>query len=218
MDDAEGILRHVAAKVAAGFEVIKLKVGALPFADELALLHDLRRAWPAVELRLDANGAFAPDDALDRLDSLARFGVAFVEQPVRPGQWGVLADLCRYSPVPVALDEELIAIRTPAERERLLSEVRPQLLILKPALLGGFAACESWIAEARTHGIGWIANSLLESNIGLNAICQWTSAVGDGWVHGLGTGALFTNNVLSPLALQGNRLRLSPAQSWQWPV
>ena len=218
MDDVDGILRQVAAKVAAGFEVIKLKVGALPFADELALLHDLRRAWPAVELRLDANGAFAPDEALDRLDSLARFDVAFVEQPVRPGQWGVLADLCRHSPVPVALDEELITIRTPAERERLLSEVRPQLLILKPALLGGFAACEKWIAEAHKRSIGWIVNSLLESNIGLNAICQWTSAMHDERVHGLGTGALFTNNAPSPLALLGNRLHLSPAQSWQWPV
>lgn len=218
MDDVEGILRQVAAKVAAGFGVIKLKVGALPFAEELALLHELRRAWPAVELRLDANGAFAPQDALDRLASLARFDVAFVEQPVRPGQRRVLADLCRHSPVPVALDEELIAIRTPAERERLLDEVRPHLLILKPALLGGFAVCEAWIAEARKRGIGWIANSLLESNIGLNAICQWTSAVGDGRVHGLGTGALFTDNVPSPLALQGNRLHLSSAQSWQWPV
>jgi len=206
MDDVDGILRQVAAKIAAGFTVIKLKIGALPFADELALLRTLRADWPAVEMRLDANGAFTPEDALDRLDSLAGFDIAFVEQPVRPGQWGVLAELCRHSPVPVALDEELIAIRTPADRDRLLREVRPQFLILKPTLLGGFAAGEAWIAVAEGCSIGWIINSLLESNIGLNAICQWTSAIGGAQVHGLGTGGLFSNNTPALVSLRGNRL------------
>ena len=218
MDDVDGILRQVEAKIAAGFAVIKLKIGALPFADELALLRTLRAAWPAVEVRLDANGAFTAEDALDRLDSLAGLNIAFVEQPVRPGQWGVLAELCRHSPVPVALDEELIAIRTPAERDRLLREVCPQFLILKPTLLGGFAASEAWIAAAQRRSIGWIINSLLESNVGLNAICQWTSAIGGAHVHGLGTGGLFSNNAPSPLSLQGNRLYLSQPQAWQWPA
>ncbi len=218
MDDVDGILRQVEAKIAAGFAVIKLKIGALPFADELALLRTLRAAWPTVEVRLDANGAFTAEDALDRLDSLAGFNIAFVEQPVRPGEWGVLAELCRHSPVPVALDEELIAIRTPADRDRLLREVRPQFLILKPALLGGFAASEAWSAAAQCRSIGWIINSLLESNIGLNAICQWTSAMGGAQVHGLGTGGLFSNNAPSPLSLQGNRLYLSQPQAWQWPA
>jgi O-succinylbenzoate synthase len=118
----------------------------------------------------------------------------------------------------VALDEELIAIRTPADRDRLLREVRPQFLILKPALLGGFAASEAWIAEAQRRSIGWIINSLLESNVGLNAICQWTSAIGGAQVHGLGTGGLFSNNAPSPLSLQGNRLYLSQQQPWQWPA
>lgn len=217
MDDIDGILRQVEAKIAAGFAVIKLKIGALPFADELALLRTLRATWPAVEVRLDANGAFTAEDALDCLDSLADLAIAFVEQPVRPGQWGVLAELCRHSPIPVALDEELIPIRTPADRARLLTEVRPQFLILKPALLGGFAASAAWRAEAERRSIGWIINSLLESNIGLNAICQWTSAIGGAQVHGLGTGGLFSNNVPSPLSLQGNQLYLCQQQPWQWP-
>lgn len=217
MDDIDGILRQVEAKIAAGFEVIKLKIGALPFAEELALLRTLRNTWPHIEVRLDANGAFSPVEALDRLDSLAEFDIALVEQPVRPGQWGVLADLCRHSPVPVALDEELIPIRTPADRVRLLHEVRPQFLIIKPTLLGGFAVSEAWIADAERRAIGWIINSLLESNIGLNAICQWTSAIGGAQVHGLGTGGLFANNVPSPLQLQGNQLYRLSSQPWQWP-
>lgn len=218
MDDVDGILRQVKAKIAAGFAVIKLKIGALPFTEELALLRTLRSMWSDVEVRLDANGAFKPAEALDRLDSLGEFDIAFVEQPVRPGQWGVLADLCRHSPVPVALDEELISIRTPADRVRLLREVRPQFLILKPTLLGGFTASEAWIDEAERRNIDWVINSLLESNIGLNAICQWTSAIGGARVHGLGTGGLFSNNVLSPLSLRGNRLYLAHEPVWQWPA
>ncbi|MBE2240509.1 MAG: o-succinylbenzoate synthase [Caldilineaceae bacterium] len=217
MDDVDGALRQVEAKVAAGFSVIKMKIGALPFAEELALLRAVCAAFPAIDLRLDANGAFTPEVALDRLESLAQFGVRLVEQPVAPGQWDVLAALCRHSPVPVALDEELIPLDTPAARTALLAAVRPQYLILKPMLLGGIAASEAWIAEARERNIGWIINSLLESAIGLNAICQWTSAVGAGQVHGLGTGALFTNNLQSPLRLQGHLLQYDPAVAWQFP-
>lgn len=217
MDDVDGILRQVEAKVAAGFDVIKLKIGALPFAEELVLLRAVRAAFPAVDLRLDANGAFPPEVALDRLESLAQFGVSLVEQPVSPGQWDVLAELCRHSPVPLALDEELIPLDTPAARAALLAAVRPQYLILKPMLLGGIAASEAWIAQARAHNIGWIVNSLLESAIGLNAICQWTSAVGAGQVHGLGTGALFTNNLQSPLRLESHLLQYDPSAAWQFP-
>lgn len=217
MDDVNGILRQVEAKIAAGFAVIKMKVGALPFAQELGMLREIRAAYPAVELRLDANGAFAPEEALDRLDDLAPLNIAFVEQPISAGSWGVLAELCRHSPIPIGLDEELISIRTPDERDALLSTVRPQFLILKPALLGGFAASEAWIAEAEARNIRWIVNSLLESNIGLNAICQWTSAIGGRRVHGLGAGGLFANNVPSPLTLRGNRLRLEASHPWQIP-
>jgi o-succinylbenzoate synthase len=218
MDDVDGLLRQIEAKIAAGFDVIKLKIGALPFAQELELLRQVRIAYPAVELRLDANGAFPPEDALDRLDALAAFNIAFVEQPVRAGQWGVMAELCRHSPAPIALDEELISIRTVHQRKALLATVRPQVLILKPALLGGFAASERWIAAAEARSICWIVNSLLESNIGLNAICQWTNVVGGARVHGLGTGGLFANNIPSPLVLRGTRLMIDPMQRWQLPA
>lgn len=217
MDDFDGILRQVEAKIAAGFTVIKMKIGALPFEQELSLLRCVRNAHPTIELRLDANGAFSPEEALDRLDSLADLAIAFVEQPVKPGCWGVLADLCRHSPAPIALDEELIPICSVEERRALLNTVRPQYLIVKPALLGGFAASEAWIAEAEARSIRWIVNSLLESNIGLNAICQWTSAIGGDCVHGLGTGGLFTNNVQTPLTLQGSRLVMDLTRPWQLP-
>jgi o-succinylbenzoate synthase len=215
MDDAAGILRQVAAKVAAGFRVIKLKVGALPWPEELDLLAELRRAHPAarVELRLDANGAWEFDEALAKLEMLAGLQVAFLEQPLRAGLWDALGELCRRSPLPIALDEELIGV--PGDRRReLLEAVHPQHLILKPALLGGFAASEDWIAEAERLGIGWWINSLLESNVGLNAICQWTAAVGQGRIHGLGTGGLFANNVEAPLQLAGPELIVAGCGAW----
>ena len=214
MDSPDGILRQIEAKIAAGFGVIKMKIGAQPFAEEIALLRIVRSAFPSCELRLDANGAFAPDDALHRLDELAALDVAFVEQPIRRGQWGVMAELCRHSPIPIALDEELIPIANAGERAALLSAVRPQILILKPTLLGGFATCAAWIDEANARSIQWFANSLLESNIGLNAICQWTSAFGGVRVHGLGSGSLFANNVVGPVHLHNCQLVMQPTLPW----
>ena len=210
MDDAAGMLAQIDAKIAAGFGVIKFKVGALPFADELALLTEVRRRYPAVELRLDANGAFTADEALARLERLAPLEIAFLEQPLKPGQWSALAEICRQSPIPIALDEELIACVDATTRRRLLDEVRPRHLILKPTLLGGLVACEAWAAAAIERGIQWWANSLLESNVGLNAICQWTAKLGGARVHGLGTGRLFTNNVPAPLALTGAEMLILP--------
>lgn len=217
MDDPAGLQRQVEAKIAAGFRTLKLKIGARPFEEELDLLRWIRAAAPEIELRLDANGAFEPAEALDRLDRLAAFQIALVEQPVQPGHWGVLADLSRHSPVPIALDEELIGVHTADQRRALLETVRPQYLILKPALLGGFSAAEAWIAEAESRSIRWLTNSLLESNLGLNALCQWTSAVGGERTHGLGTGTLFANNIPSPLRLTGCRLTLGDPRGWQLP-
>jgi len=214
MDDPAGMLAQIEAKIAAGFGVIKLKVGALPFADEIALLAEVRRRHPAVELRLDANGAFPAEEALGKLEQLAPLGIAFLEQPIQPGQWSALTEICRLSPIPIALDEELIACSDPSTRRRLLDEVRPQHLILKPTLLGGLVACEAWAADAIERGIQWWANSLLESNIGLNAICQWTAKLGGARVHGLGTGRLFTNNTPAPLRLVGSRLVVDPGGVW----
>lgn len=214
MDTPAGMLAQVESKVAHGCRVIKLKVGALPFKDELAFLVEMRRRWPAgeIELRLDANGAWQPSEALDRLQQLAALDVAFLEQPIQPGQPEEMAALCATSPTPIALDEELIAASDPAW---LLETIRPQHIVLKPPLLGGLAACEMWIGAADRLGIGWWINSLLESNVGLNAIAQWTSTLDDGRVHGLGTGQLFSNNVPSPLRLDGCGLRIDPSAAWQ---
>lgn len=218
MDDAAGMLAQIEAKLAAGFGVLKLKVGALPFAEEVALLAEVRRRHPAVELRLDANGAFAAEEALGKLEQLAPLDIAFLEQPIAAGNWPALSEICRRSPIPIALDEELIACSDPAARRRLLNEVRPQHLILKPTLLGGLVACEAWAADAVERGIQWWANSLLESNIGLNAICQWTAKLGGVRVHGLGTGRLFTNNIPAPLRLEGAGLRVNVGGGWGFDV
>lgn len=222
MDSAEGMLAQIEGKIAQGCRVIKLKVGALPFDAELALLRALRRRWPAgeVELRLDANGAWQPGEASERLQQLAELEAAFLEQPIAPGCWQEMAELCASSPLPIALDEELIAVASPAQRRALLETIQPQHLILKPALLGGLAACQAWMAEAEqlSAPCQWWINSLLESNIGLNAISQWVSAHDDGRVHGLGTGQLFANNTPSPLRLDCVRcgLRIDPGACWDF--
>ena len=172
-----------------------------------------------MELRLDANGAFAPAKALEQLERLAEFDVAFLEQPIAAGRWQEMADLCARSPIPIALDEELIGIAGAEARLQLTDTIRPQHLILKPALLGGLAACEAWIDEAERLGSQWWINSLLESNIGLNAICQWTSArqaEKEERVHGLGTGQLYANNIPSPLRMDACGLRVDPAGSWDF--
>lgn len=215
MDTPAGMLAQVERKVASGCRVIKLKVGALPCEQELALLTELRRRWPAsqVELRLDANGAWQPEEALERLQRLSALDVAFLEQPLPPGRPQELAALCAALPVPIALDEELIASHEPLA---LLTAIRPQHVVLKPSLLGGLAACERWIAAADRLGVNWWINSLLESNIGLNAIAQWTSSLDDHRIHGLGTGQLFANNLPSPLRPDGCGLRLAAGAAWDF--
>ncbi len=215
MDTPAGMLGQVERKVAQGCRVIKLKVGALPCDDELALLTALRQRWPAdqVELRLDANGAWRPAEAWDRLHSLAALGVGFLEQPIRAGQPQAMAALCAASPIPIALDEELITAADPCA---LLETIRPQHIVLKPSLLGGLTACQRWIDAAQALGVQWWINSLLESNVGLNAIAQWTSTLDGGRVHGLGTGQLFSNNVPSPLRLDGCALRLERSLQWRF--
>lgn len=219
MDTPAEMLAQVERKVVGGCRVIKLKVGARPFEEEQTLLHELRRRWPAetVELRLDANGAWTPAEALDCLQRLEQFAVAFVEQPIWPGQWQAMANLCRRSPVPIALDEELIAVPLDGRRA-VLEAIRPQHVILKPTLLGGLAACQGWIDEARRLGIGWWINSLLESNVGLNALAQWTAALDPLRVHGLGTGQLFANNIPSPLRLAGCGLGVDRRGAWDFQV
>lgn len=216
MADPAGLRRQIEQKVAQGFTCLKLKVGALAFETECQLLADIRRTYPPdqIELRLDANGAFTPENVLERLTALAEFDIFAIEQPLKPDQTAVLVDLCRRSPIPIALDESLIDIHRRAEKKALLERIRPDYIVLKPSLIGGFAAAEEWIELAEGLGIGWWVNSMLESNIGLNAICQWVGSLKTDLTQGLGTGQLYRNNIPAPLELAGAGLRYDPGGAW----
>jgi o-succinylbenzoate synthase len=220
MGDAAFMREQIRQKLAAGYACLKVKIGSLDWATELALLAEIRaEASPAqLVLRVDANGAFSPAEAPAKLAQLAEFGIHSIEQPIRAGQWAALAALCRTSPVPVALDEELIGITDPTQQEELLDTVRPPYLVLKPTLLSGHAATRRWIALAEARGIAWWITSALESNIGLNAVAQLTGeyAVGD-FAQGLGTGQLYDNNLAAPLSIRAGALHYHPAGAWQQP-
>lgn len=212
MGDRDTMKRRIREKLELGFRCIKLKIGGIDFVDELDLLKFIRREYSrdVIELRVDANGAFSAEDAAYKLDCLGKLELHSIEQPVKPGQWELLARLCETSPVPVALDEELIGITADADKERLLNAVKPAYIILKPSLCGGFAQADRWINLAQARGIGWWATSALESNIGLSAIAQWVSTYNPVMPQGLGTGALFTENYPSPLSLSGDNMTFNP--------
>ncbi len=216
LDSPADMLQQVHLKVSQGHTCIKLKVGALDFEAERALLAEVRRCYPPerIELRLDANGAFSPDIALERLTDLARFQIHSIEQPLKAGQWPAMARLCARSPIKIALDEELIGITSTARKKELLAKIKPHYLVLKPALLGGFAAAEAWLALAQELGIGWWVNSALESNIGLNALGQWTSSLNATIIQGLGNGQLYTNNIPSPIKLARGLLVYDTTVGW----
>ena len=220
MGDAAFMRAQIEEKLAAGYSCLKLKIGGLDFATELALLAEIRAvAGPErLTLRVDANGAFAPADAPAKLARLAAFGLHSIEQPLAAGQGPALAALCRASPLPIALDEELIGVTDPARQAALLDEVRPAYVVLKPTLLGGHAATRRWIALAEARGIGWWMTSALESNVGLNAVAQLTGEYAvRGFAQGLGTGQLYHNNVAAPLHSHGGELRYDPAGAWELP-
>lgn len=208
MADVEDMRQQVSAKVAAGFSCIKLKVGALDFESECRLLFEIRREYPfpEIELRLDANGAFSASSALEKLNALSRFQVHSIEQPVRPGNREALHEICRMSPIPIALDEELIGVSGLSEKRALLEDVLPQFVILKPTLLGGLQAASEWVELARTLGIGYWVTSALESNVGLNVLCQWAAVLSGTLTQGLGTGLLYKHNWPGPVKLEGGRL------------
>lgn len=208
MGSYEEMYDRIAEKIESGFRCIKLKIGAIDFEKELSLLRFIRSRFPKekIELRVDANGAFSPDDALPKLQRLAELELHSIEQPVKAGQWDVMARLTASTPLPIALDEELIGCNTPEDKHRLLEHIRPQYIILKPSLHGGIKGSQEWIAEAEKAGIGWWITSALESNIGLNAIAQWCATLGNTMPQGLGTGALFTDNVALPLKISGDCL------------
>ncbi len=211
MGSVETMRAQLLQKVKAGFKCIKIKVGALDFETELAFLQEARGICPAgkYELRLDANGAFESETAMNKLEQLARFDIHSIEQPLRPGQGADLAEICRNSPIPVALDEELIGVVTTEKQQALLELLQPQYIVLKPTLLGGFSAAKKWIDMAASLGIDYWISSILESNVGLSAIAQWTSILPTNHIQGLGTGQLFSKNFITDISLKEGALRLS---------
>lgn len=210
MGNHEEMLRRMEEKLAGGFRCVKLKIGAIDFEEELDLVRRIRERFSRreVELRLDANGAFHFDEALYKLELLAQYAHS-IEQPIKPNQWGYMAELCRESPLPIALDEELIGVSDPEMKAHLLNVIKPAYIVLKPSLHGGMHGCREWIEAARQQGIGSWITSALESNVGLNAIAQFASDVyGDAirTPQGLGTGQLFTDNIPMGLEIRGDEL------------
>ncbi|MGQ1891566.1 o-succinylbenzoate synthase [Thermophagus sp. OGC60D27] len=208
MGGVEDMLRQIEDKLSSGFSCLKLKIGALDFEAEFTVLQQLRNRFSKdyLELRVDANGAFSPSQAPNVLERLARLDVHSIEQPIKAGQWQEMARLCESTPIPIALDEELIGVNTLEEKKKLAATIRPQYLILKPSLTGGFKASREWIEVAEKNNIGWWVTSALESNIGLNAIAQWTFTLNNPMPQGLGTGQVFSNNVSAPLFIKNGYL------------
>lgn len=217
MGTSEFMKQQIRAKLDAGFHCIKMKIGALDFETEFELLKSIRKEFSAeqITLRVDANCVYTYQTALENLKRLSDLQIHSIEQPIETGRWAEMAELCRQSPVPIALDEELIGITSEKEMQKLVETIRPAYLILKPSLHGGFAGCEQWIRQAEKAGSGWWITSALESNIGLNAIAQWTFHLKAKNEQGLGTGQLFTNNFDSPLEIEGERLWYKPEKEWQ---
>lgn len=204
----EQMIAQVRSKIEAGFSCIKLKVGAHDFDQEVEMLRAIRSEFSRsdIELRVDANGAFSTEDALKKLDVLSKLDLHSIEQPIKAGIWSEMADLCKNTPLPIALDEELIGVFEKEDKIRLLQEIKPQFIVLKPSLHGAFCGTDEWISLANEQNIGWWITSALESNIGLNAIAQWTYRKGVAMPQGLGTGQLYLNNLPSFLCLNGDRL------------
>lgn len=216
MGDKETMRQRIIEKLEAGFHCIKLKIGAIDFEAELDLLHTIRSQFSkeTIELRVDANGAFTPDEAPRKLERLARYDLHSIEQPIRQGQWEQMGELCRNTPIPIALDEELIGVNETLDKVTLLETIQPQYIILKPSLAGGFLGSGEWIQLAEERHIGWWITSALESNVGLNAIAQWAATKQTTMPQGLGTGQLYTNNIPSPLEQTGSMLQYNPLKKW----
>lgn len=208
MGDYDHMLRRLELKLNEGFKCIKFKIGAIQQDKELELLKIVRESWgeSEIEIRVDANGAYNKDNVMAVLDELAKLHVHSIEQPVKAGDEDLMKKICKDSPIPIALDEELIGKFTFIDKVKLLDDIKPQYIVLKPSLIGGFSGAEEWIEEAEKRDIHWWVTSALESNIGLNALAQWVSTLDTKIPQGLGTGALFTNNPASPVYSRGERL------------
>lgn len=208
--------QQIEDKLNQGFNCIKLKIGAINFEKELSLLEFIRANFTPeqIEIRVDANGAFSPGEALQKLERLAQYQLHSIEQPIRQHQPEDMERLCGVTPLPIALDEELIGVFKYADKEALLHKIKPQYIILKPSLVGGMRGCNEWITLAEQQNIGWWITSALESNVGLNAIAQYTYTKNNPMPQGLGTGALYTNNFDAPLVVLNGELCYNTALPW----
>lgn len=215
MGDKAFMQKQIREKIDAGYRCIKLKVGAIDFETELEIIKGIRKQFSAddMEIRLDANGGFSAEDALEKLNKLSTFSIHSIEQPIKQKQYAAISELCRQSPIPIVLDEEIIAVNS-GEKETLLQTIKPAFIILKPSLIGGFKQSEEWIRLAEKHNIGWWITSALESNIGLNAIAQWTYTLNSNLPQGLGTGQLYQNNIPSPLEIEKAKLYYRNENNW----
>ncbi|QYA25763.1 o-succinylbenzoate synthase [Gramella sp. MT6] len=218
MGDKAFMKEQISEKIEAGFNCIKLKIGAIDFETELDLLKSIRNNFSEkeIELRVDANGAFSPEDAMKKLERLSQFKLHSIEQPIKQGQIEEIADLCRNTPLPIALDEELIGITDVTEKQNLIQTIKPQFAIFKPSLIGGFKGTEEWKNICESQGVQWWITSALESNIGLNAISQWTYTLNPELPQGLGTGGLYTNNFESPLQVENGNIKYNTSKNWNF--
>ena len=216
MGDKHQMLKRLEEKISEGFDTIKIKIGAINWHDELELIRTIRERESGEELtiRVDANGAFSADEIGEVLHELNKLNVHSIEQPVKAGKIDLMRGICSSSPVPIALDEELIGINGISKKRALLETIKPQFIVLKPTLLGGFTSTEEWISLAEELDIGWWITSALESNIGLNAICQFTSLFDNSLPQGLGTGGLYGNNISSPLTINRGEIFIDSSKYW----
>lgn len=210
--------QQIEEKLAQGFHCIKLKIGAIDFDKELQLLSYIRENFTAeeVEIRVDSNGAFDANIALSKITQLTEFEIHSIEQPIQKNNTDSMAELCKITPLPIALDEELIGVFNYDEKEALLVKIKPQFIILKPSFIGGYKGTQEWISLAEKHDVGWWITSALESNIGLNAIAQWTYLKQNKMPQGLGTGALYTNNFDCPLLVSEGQLWYEKDVNWSF--
>ena len=218
MGDKAFMSKQISAKLNEGFRCIKMKIGAINFETELELLKNIRQEFSAseIEIRVDANGAFNPKNTLEKLKQLSDLDLHSIEQPIAVKQWDQMAYLCEKSPLDIALDEELIGVFTNQSKQALLQHIKPQYIILKPSFIGGFKGSDSWIELAQANNIQWWVTSALESNVGLNAISQYTFTKNSTLPQGLGTGSLYTNNIASALQITKGALCYNPTKKWNF--
>ncbi len=218
MGDKAFMSKQISAKLNEGFRCIKMKIGAINFETELELLKNIRQEFSAseIEIRVDANGAFNPKNTLEKLKQLSDLDLHSIEQPIALKQWDQMAYLCEKSPLDIALDEELIGVFSNQDKQALLQHIKPQYIILKPSFIGGFKGSDSWIELAQANNIQWWVTSALESNVGLNAISQYTFTKNSTLPQGIGTGSLYTNNIASALQITKGTLCYNPTKKWNF--